>query len=91
MNKQTRTKLPEGTTQVRNSSTGEVKQVGRMSDKYVVPVGDILFIRCWSCEILLRDSQIHDNDGDCPDCNVEICLSDDPYVEPLTELEKGNE
>ena len=28
MNKQTRTKLPEGTTQVRNASTGEVKQVG---------------------------------------------------------------
>ena len=27
MNKQTRTKLPEGTTQVRNASTGEVKVI----------------------------------------------------------------
>ena len=40
MSKHTRTRLPEGTTQVRNASTGEVKQVGdiKMSDVFDLPV-----------------------------------------------------
>lgn len=40
MSKHTRTRLPEGTTQVRNASTGEVKQVGgiRMSEVFDLPI-----------------------------------------------------
>ena len=42
MSKHTRTRLPEGTTQVRNASTGEVKQVSdiKMSEVFDLPLTD---------------------------------------------------
>ena len=65
-----------------------------MSDKnkWVFKAGNSIIIKCWTCEKDFDIRAIHREDGFCPKCdNVEICLSDDPYVEPLTELEKGNE
>lgn len=53
--------------------------------KYVIKEGKDTYIRCWQCETLMHDSKKQDNDGDCPECGVEIDLEEMPYKEETKE------